>query len=266
MVRLPPTLRLFRCPTADRVAARELQEATRRKQDESSMVVVACRAKMRAAMSQSKVMPLYKGRLSAGQIAAGMNAARKNAKRLLEDAKLLLEAKRFPTACSLAILSIEESHKLQILRVMASAPTDADVLRQWKWYRDHRTKNSAWIILDLAMKGARTLKYLMPMFDVTSDHPEKLDVVKQIGFYTDCFGDGLHWSEPDDVIDEELANQIVMRAEILLPKKEIIEREIEIWIEHTSAGWGTPKMFEGELEYHKALERPAFGSTHSLRS
>ncbi len=108
MVRLPPTLRLFRCPTADRVAARELQEATRRKQDESSMVVVACRAKMRAAMSQSKVMPLYKGRLSAGQIAAGMNAARKNAKRLLEDAKLLLEAKRFPTACSLAILSIEE--------------------------------------------------------------------------------------------------------------------------------------------------------------
>ena len=45
-----------------------------------------------------------------------MNAARRNARRLAEDAKLLLEAGRYPTATALAVLSIEESGKMSILR------------------------------------------------------------------------------------------------------------------------------------------------------
>ena len=69
---------------------------------------------------RKKAIERYEGKLSAAQIAAGMNAARRNATRLLGDAKLLMEAKRFPAACSLAILSIEESASGVI------APADQD--------------------------------------------------------------------------------------------------------------------------------------------
>ena len=58
----------------------------------------------------------YRGRLTAAQIAQGMNAARDNAQRLATDAATLLDARRFPTAASLAFLSIEESGKISILR------------------------------------------------------------------------------------------------------------------------------------------------------
>jgi hypothetical protein len=49
----------------------------------------------------------YKGTLTPQQIADGINAANKNANRLTSDAKFLLDAGRYPSATSLAILSLE---------------------------------------------------------------------------------------------------------------------------------------------------------------
>ena len=63
----------------------------------------------------------YNGSLTPHQIADGMNYARRNARRLAEDAKLLLDGKRFASAFSLGILSIEESGKTNILRSLAIA-------------------------------------------------------------------------------------------------------------------------------------------------
>ena len=54
-----------------------------------------------------KKLNAYRGRLSAAQVAAGMNAAAKNASRLAKDAAMLLDAGSFPTAASIAVLSIE---------------------------------------------------------------------------------------------------------------------------------------------------------------
>ena len=58
----------------------------------------------------------YSGKLSPKQIADGMNAANANAKRLMNDAKILLEKGSIPSAAALAILSIEETGKLSLLR------------------------------------------------------------------------------------------------------------------------------------------------------
>jgi AbiV family abortive infection protein len=196
----------------------------------------------------------YRGHLSPKQIAHGMNAAGRNAKRLLKDATLLIEAKRFPTACSLAILSIEESGKLSILRSIATAHSEKELRRGWTEYRDHRMKNAMWIIADLVTKGARALDDLKPIFDSESDHPAILDTVKQIGFYTDCNGQG-HWSEPDSVVDERLAQNMLVIAEILMPKHETTEREVELWIAHVGPHWGTPEMKKGAVEFYKAMLR-----------
>jgi regulator of protease activity HflC (stomatin/prohibitin superfamily) len=52
------------------------------------------------------------------------------------------------------------------------------------------------------------------MFDPESDHPAVLDVIKQLGYYTDCYGKA-NWSEPFEVVEEMLAKQIMLTAEVL---------------------------------------------------
>jgi AbiV family abortive infection protein len=66
-------------------------------------------------MSDRKGRPQeYRGQLSASQVAEGMNAATRNARRLADDAKIMVDAERYPTAAALAALSIEERGKLAI--------------------------------------------------------------------------------------------------------------------------------------------------------
>jgi AbiV family abortive infection protein len=210
-------------------------------------------------MKKKRVVEQYRNHLSLKQVADGMNAAMRNASRLLDDARMLADAKRFPTACSLAILSIEESGKLSVLRSIATAQNDRHLKDFWRDYRNHQTKNAAWIICDLAGKGAKTLDDLRPIFDLDGDHTAVLDVVKQIGFYTDCFGNA-HWSEPHVVVDEALAKYLIFIAQVLVPKAETTEREMELWVDHIGKDIGNPT---GLLEFHKAMIAEGL-TNHSL--
>lgn len=179
----------------------------------------------------SKKLNTYRGPLSAAEISAGMNAANANALRLVEDAKVLLAAGRIPTAASLAALSIEESGKTSILRQLATAASKDEITTAWKGYRSHTRKNVQWQLPALAIAGARKLEEFRPLFDENADHPYILDQVKQLGFYTDCLGDR-HWSIPANVVEEGLAHALVRIATLLVGKREITIKEIELWIEH----------------------------------
>jgi AbiV family abortive infection protein len=179
-----------------------------------------------------KKLDQYKGRLSAEQIAEGMNAASSNAARLVEDAGLLLERERFPSAAALAILAIEEAGKLPILRRMSVIQDDAKALEVcWRNYRSHTKKNVAWLVPQLYEQGSRTLGDYYPLFDEKSDHPFILDHVKQLGFYTDCLGNA-NWSTPPDVVDEELAGTLVQIARLLVKHTKVTTAEIELWVKH----------------------------------
>lgn len=184
-------------------------------------------------MSIKKQLDSYRGQLNPVQITDGMNVARRNALRLLEDAEILLNSGRYPTALSLAILSIEESGKAAILRGLAMAKDDVSLKNSWKEYRTHTAKNAAWILPQLAADGAKTLDDLSLIFDRNSSHPYMLDQLKQIGFYTDCLGEA-HWSEPSDVIEKDLANLMVSIARIFTVNREVKVKEIELWIKHMS--------------------------------
>ena|SRR5437762_3106144 len=201
-----------------------------------------------------KPITRYRGPLSLEQVAEGMNAAGRNAKRLCEDAQLLYDSGRYATALALAVLSIEESGKLSLLRGVACATTEERLKEAWKEYRDHRAKNVAWIMGELVAQGAKTLKGLAPIYDKDSDHPALLDVAKQLGLYTDCYGAG-HWSEPTAAIDQEFAAHIVRIASVLVPKHETTIREVELWVEHVGKHWGTPQMLGGSVEFERAMQR-----------
>ncbi len=178
-----------------------------------------------------KKLNSYKGNLNPGQIAEGMNAARRNAIRLVSDAKILLNSERFPSSAALSILAIEESGKASILRKFGSCKTDKDVIDTWKEYRSHTKKNILGIFPQKVIEGARKLDDFRPLFDEKSEHPFILDQIKQISLYTDCLGQA-HWSEPNLVIDKGLAESLLFSAEILSANNEVTTREIELWIKN----------------------------------
>jgi AbiV family abortive infection protein len=179
----------------------------------------------------SKKLDAYKGPLSPAQVAEGMTAALANAARLASDAEAMLERGSNATAVSLAALSIEEAGKVSILRSLALAVTPEEARARWKDYRTHTRKNVAWILPALVAGGARTLDALRPLVDETSDHPEILDQIKQLGFYTDCLGKA-HWSVPTDVINLDLAKGIVNIARVFARPHVVTAREVELWIHH----------------------------------
>lgn len=193
----------------------------------------------------------YRGALTAAQVAEGMNAAANNGSRLLRDARVLMEAERWASACQLAILAIEEFGKIAILRRLATARRQ-ELGGVWKEYRQHTAKNREWRILEIVGQGGHTLESMRPMFE-SDDHAKLLDNLKQIATYSDCLGDA-HWSRPDDVTTPELAASIVHIASVLEPKRLTSTLEVELWIKHLGPPFSS--MAEGKvrlLAWNKAL-------------
>ena len=205
----------------------------------------------------------YRGHLTPAQVAEGMNAAKRNARRLAADAKLLLDAGRLPTAAAIAALSIEESGKVSILREIALATSRQELNEVWKRYRDHRSKNGAWILLDLVRQGARRLDDFAEVVNRDGEHTALLNSLKQLGFYTDCYGRA-HWSEPARIFEgneAKLAHFLVSLAELLARSSETPTREIELWIGHMRPVWQTPDMAFGLLRFADAMFREGLTAT-----
>lgn len=179
-----------------------------------------------------KKLDQYNGLLTPQQVATGMNLAEENAQRLQHDAALLLQHGRRASATALAILSIEESGKLHILRRLAAAPNPTFAGKAWRLYRSHTAKNVQWSILNFVPPDGRAkLSDFRPMMQSDSDLPHVLDQIKQLALYTDCLGEA-NWTSPLQ-LDEALAEPLVMLADILSKhEREYTAREVELWIEH----------------------------------
>jgi AbiV family abortive infection protein len=199
--------------------------------------------------SMGKPVP-FRGRLSPKQIADGMNAVARNATRLVNDAEVLLEAKRYPSAAALAVLAIEEGGKLPILRGLSTAKDDEAVKTGWKDYRSHQSKNVMWLLPMFALAGVKTFAEFGRLFDPNSKHRQRLDELKQHGFYSDCFEGGA-WSEPEHFIDEVIARFVVRTAKSLTKKYPFSEREIELWVDHV----GGDQSVGGVKKFWEAMTR-----------
>jgi AbiV family abortive infection protein len=191
---------------------------------------------------KERVLNAYWGRLSPDKIAEGMNVARINAVRLASDARTMFEMRRYETAGALAILSIEESGKISILRELAIATDASEVKQGWKRLRSHTAKNTMWIFPELVAAGARRLDEFSAVFDPTSDHTGVLDKLKQVCLYSDCYGEA-RWHQPAGAMPQDLASHLVKTAEVFAAGRDVMPREIELWIQHMrpvrhrSHGW-----------------------------
>jgi AbiV family abortive infection protein len=150
-------------------------------------------------------------------------------------------------------LSIEESGKLPILREVACMKDKKGPLKDaWQRYSDHRQKNAAWLAIQLMMSGAKTLGDIQQTFDPQSMHSDILNIMKQLGFYTDCYGEA-EWAEPEGVVDEKMATTMLATAKLLLPKHEATEYEMKLWVEHIGEHWGEPDMAERAMKFEELL-------------
>ncbi|WP_242392002.1 AbiV family abortive infection protein [Anaeromyxobacter oryzisoli] len=190
-------------------------------------------------MMKEPLFEAYSGPLTLAELAEGMNAAAENASRLCHDAEILLDAKRFPTAVSVALLAIEEAGKLTILRQMVLASDVGVWKKAWRAYRSHKSKNAAWMFPSMVGEGARKLDEFRALFDGSSNHPLLADQLKQLGLYTDCVGQR-RWSVPTALIDEGPARAMVETARVMARKPEhpVTVRELELWREHLGAVQG----------------------------
>lgn len=189
-----------------------------------------------------------------------MNAAGTNARRLAADARLLLDAGRHPTAASLAALSIEESGKIAIIRGLTLQNDPKALREEWRRYRDHRSKNGLWILPKLIAEGARLLHEMKPAIDKNGEHTALLNSIKQLGLYTDCYGQG-HWSTPWDVVDEALSEDLVETAELLAPKKDVTARELELWVDIMGPSYCTEGMPMALIRWAAALYQEGLSDT-----
>lgn len=202
---------------------------------------------------KKKLLPSYQGSLTPKQIAEGINVARGNGKRLLQDAEILFDRERYPSACALAVLSIEESGKSGILRRMATAPNDAVIEKLWREYRTHTKKNIAWIAPDMLRKGVKKFNDLHLLADPHSDHPQVLDGLKQLSIYTDRYVN-TKWSVPAVEINRRMAQEIISAAAVLLGGHKVCtEREIELWAEHVGNVEDGPTGNKRILNFYKAM-------------
>lgn len=196
----------------------------------------------------------YAGPLTPAQVTEGIAAAQANAFRLIEDAKFLVEAGRFPSATALAILAMEERGKVIILKRLALASDPVDVKATWREYRNHRAKNAGWIIPQLVGEGARTMKSMGAALDTDSEHAGLLDGLKQVSLYTDCLG-ACHWSIPKDVIDETLARSIIGSAIVMWGAKAVSLKEVELWGQIVGPFYNQPGMMNAVLRWQEAMNQ-----------
>ena len=168
----------------------------------------------------------------------------------------MFERGRYPSAAGLAILSIEESGKLRVLRDLALIKNEEELLAVWRDYRQHTRKNQHWLLVDGMIRGASRLRDFLHLFDSQADHPQILDQLKQLSFYTDCLANR-HWSAPDKVIDQDLAKGLVQVAEIVCNARDITTEEIDLWSLHMKP------VYKTTIE---AMERALIAWDREMRS
>ena len=150
---------------------------------------------------------------------------------------------------------------MSILRALAVAKSPEELRAAWRRYRDHRSKNGAWILPSLAAQGARQLRHLAETVERDAEHTAILNSLKQVGLYTDCYGSNAHWSEPSEIIDGGLARTLVGIAELLSKEKVVSPREIELWVRHLSPLWNTSEKPHALIRWATALHREGLSDT-----
>lgn len=193
--------------------------------------------------------PPYRGLLSVDLLARGMNAANANAARLLADAELLWSSGRHSSAAALAMMAIEELAKEDILKALATWPSEARVF--WKSFASHPDKGdlgrSAFIADDASALDVLVQTATVPL----GMFGRRMEFAKWRAIYVDCLvvdGGPLWWS-PADFSEDEARKSVEMARRVVNTRVVSVE-EVEALIRHVGpvagATWGEINRAQGQ--------------------
>lgn len=164
----------------------------------------------------------FTGRLSPGSAIKGVQLLQENAARLTEDAKILLQAKRYPSAAMMAVMALDELSRFFHPLMFAALHTQKQLTEGWKQFRSNRS-NFPWSIFQ------RRIDWLVPGAMSDQELNDMLSFIRALGSGADYIAPGL-WLDPKELISAELAASIVGTAELFC-KNTVKPRSMEIWME-----------------------------------
>jgi AbiV family abortive infection protein len=164
----------------------------------------------------------FTGQLSAASAIKGAQLLQENAARLTEDAKILLQAKRYPSAAMMAVMALDELSRIFHPLIFAALHMPKQLAQGWKQFRCER-QGFPWSIfqrrIDWLVAGAMSDEELNDM----------LSFIRALGGGADYIAPGL-WIDPKELISAELAASIVGTAELFC-KNAVETKSMEIWME-----------------------------------
>ncbi len=158
----------------------------------------------------------YASTLSVDAARQGIELLQENAARLARDAKLLLNARRYPSAALMATMAIEELARLPILIDLAAAGRSEERSRLWCAFRGPASGYPWSVLQDATPPCSEEQLNVM------------LSFVRALGAAIDCLGAGT-WASPQRLIGRDLAREIVATAE-LLTLHPIRGQALDIWL------------------------------------
>jgi len=207
---------------------------------------------------KSKASP-YKGPLTLESASVGIRTAKANAKRLLDDAESLFQNERYPSACALGCLAIEEISKPAIIRKIILATSPAEVRTGWRLLASHHDKAAPWIVPHIIRSSPTTYEDFVECFMRQRD-PVLLDSLKQLSLYCGCYGN-CHWADPSDVIKKDQAIAVLSSARILLLSGQTSPVDspdgLKLWTNHMSGCFSIGYVTANDMIvafFHKAAE------------
>lgn len=164
----------------------------------------------------------FRDPLTPADAARGMLATHRNMRRLFDDALLLLENARYPSATTTALLAHEEAPKaMAIVMILTWLPPpsvlDKDKAKQlrrllWAPFNDHAEKNRQ--ALDLHRRlgdWPAELRESVASMN-TQELAEDFVELRERGTYTECVQGRERWSIPEMVVDRATAALFVSLA------------------------------------------------------
>lgn len=118
----------------------------------------------------------------------------------------MLDAGRHARAAAQAILSIEESGKVNVLRCLPAARDADESAAYMKDLLSHRAKNAHWIIGALRRRNPFLPLLLTALKGSDGVHAAYLDKLEQSAIYTDVANDGTS-SEPKYAFDLSITQE-----------------------------------------------------------
>jgi AbiV family abortive infection protein len=180
----------------------------------------------------------YNQRLTPKKAAEGIKTILNNARSLLSEAQLLFDNFKYARATALAILAIEETGKVSIIRSILVNDNQKELNKEWKRFRSHYEKNWGLAVSDYVVQNKNNIEDFRPIFD-SNDHGQVFDQLKQLAIYTDLFKND-NWSSPDKVITIEIAISVLTTARTFVGKGEqamTTEKELELWVKYLKPVW-----------------------------